>query len=273
MTDDQRHILATARLAAFRAGSYQMRRRDEGFDVMHKGEIDLVTDVDRESERIIIETIRDRFPDHDILAEESGWEARRSSFRWVIDPIDGTTNFAHGFPWFCISIACERDGELECGVIHSPCLSFTFYGVRGEGAWLNDAPLRVSRRSPLINSLLATGFPYDRTRDNENNFDHFFRFQLATRGVRRAGSAALDLAAVAAGWFDGFWECKLKPWDVAAGVLLVREAGGTVTSYTGEPYRIDDHRIVATNGLIHDEMLRLIAEGDVTASAVPGSPP
>lgn len=260
MTTEQQLILETAREAAFRAGDYQRRRREEGFEVFHKGEIDLVTDVDRESERMIIETIRSRFPHHDILAEESGGASAGSPCRWVIDPIDGTTNFAHGFPWFCISIAWEREGELECGVIHAPSLSLTFHGVRGEGAWLNGRPIRVSNRSPLSRSLLATGFPYDRTRDNENNFGQFCRFQLATRGVRRAGSAALDLASVAAGWFDGFWECKLKPWDVAAGVLLVREAGGVVTSYGGEPYQIDDHRIVASNGVIHDEMLRLLAE-------------
>lgn len=259
---ESERLLTAALDAATRAGDLQRRRRVDGFHVSHKGEIDLVTDVDRESESMIVATIRERFPDHSILAEESGGESNGSPCRWIIDPIDGTTNFAHGFPWFCISIAVEKEGELECAVVHAPCLGLTFHATRGNGAWLNGERIRVSGRAPLIGALLATGFPYDRTSGNENNFAQFYHFQLATRGVRRAGSAALDLASVASGWFDGFWECKLKPWDVAAGVLLVREAGGMVTSYRGDAYRIDDHRIVASNGLIHGEMIALLERAE-----------
>lgn len=244
--------------AARSAGELQRRRLWSDIDIRFKGETDLVTEVDRACEDLIVSALRSRFPDHDVLAEENDYGELRGSHRWIIDPLDGTTNYAHGFPWFAVSIALEIDGEVMAGVVYQPVLDELFSAVKGEGAWLNGKRLAVSRRQPLRHCLLATGFPYDGTCDNENNLDHFCRFQLAARGIRRAGAAALDLAYVAAGRLDGYWECKLKPWDVAAGGLLVAEAGGRVTNHRGEPHSVYDHRILASNGLIHDHMLEFL---------------
>ncbi|AJE04916.1 inositol monophosphatase family protein [Geobacter pickeringii] len=256
----------TAVRAARRAGELQRERLWCEHEIKFKGEIDLVTEVDRACEELIVGMIRDAFPDHDFLAEENRYDTTGSRYRWVIDPLDGTTNYAHGFPWFGVSIALEVDGEVRLGVVYHPMMDELFTAVKGEGARLNGEPICVSRRQPLKGCLLATGFPYDRTRDNENNFAHFFNFQFAARAVRRAGAAALDLAYVAAGRLDGYWETKLKPWDMAAGQLLVTEAGGRVTNHAGEPHSIDDHRILASNGLIHDEMLAVLAgAGEKTA--------
>lgn len=251
--------LKVAAEAARHAGQLQKERVGSGFAIQFKGDIDLVTDTDRECERLIVDEIQKAFPDHDIMAEENSYPSKGSDYLWIIDPLDGTTNFAHGYPWFAVSIALEIAGELTVGVVYNPLMDHLFTAACGKGALLNGRKIQVSSRQPLINSLLATGFPYDRTPDNENNFSHFFNFQLATRGIRRGGSAALDLASVAAGWLDGFWECKLKPWDVAAGVLLVEEAGGRVTGHDGEPYSIRNHRILASNGCIHDDMSALIS--------------
>ena len=250
--------LETAVRAAQSAGRVQKDRLWREHEIRFKGESDLVTEVDRECEDLIVAVIRERFPDHDILAEENVYAQSGSRFRWIIDPLDGTTNYAHGFPWFCVSIALEIDGEVRLGVIRHAMMDELFTAVKDEGAFLNGRPIRVSRRGPLKGSLLATGFPYDRTRGNENNFANFVNFQMAARAVRRAGAAALDLAYVAAGRLDGYWEVKLKPWDVAAGQLLVTEAGGRVTNHAGEPYSVYDHRILASNGLIHDEMVEVL---------------
>jgi myo-inositol-1(or 4)-monophosphatase len=175
--------------------------------------------------------------------------------------LDGTTNYAHGFPWFCVSIALEIDGVLRHGVIYHPMMDELFTTLKGEGAFERQ-PVKGFTRQPLKSCLLATGFPYDKTRVNENNFAQFVNFQLSARAVRRAGAAALDLAYVAAGRLDGYWECKIKPWDIAAGKLLVEEAGGKVTGYSGEPSSLYDHRILASNGFIHDEMVELLASTD-----------
>lgn len=250
--------LDTAIRAARAAGEMQRERLWSEVTIDYKGEINLVTEVDRACEELIVGTIRDRFPDHDILAEENDYENRRSGSTWVIDPLDGTTNYAHGLPWFAVSIALEVRGEVVLGVVYHPMREELFTAVKGNGAFLNGTRLAVSRRRPLKKSLLATGFPYDRTLTNENNFQHFIDFQMAARGVRRFGAAALDLAYVAAGRLDGYWECKLNPWDVAAGQLLVTEAGGRVSGHGGDPYRIRDHRILASNGLIHEEMVSLL---------------
>jgi myo-inositol-1(or 4)-monophosphatase len=252
--------LDTAVRAAQAAGRMQRERLWSAHQIEFKGETDLVTEVDRASEELIVAAVREEWPGHDILAEENVYAPRGSRFRWVIDPLDGTTNYAHGFPWFCVSIALEIDGTVHLGVICHPMMDELFTVVKGEGAYLNGRRIAVSRRAPLKGCLLATGFPYDRTRDNENNFAPFIDFQMTARAVRRAGAAALDLAYVAAGRLDGYWECKLKPWDVAAGQLLVAEAGGTVTNHAGAPYSIYDHRILASNGLIHDEMVAVLAE-------------
>ncbi len=254
------HIYLEAAVeAALSAGAYQRYRFASPLDVDMKGDKNLVTEVDRESERLIVERLLERFPGHNIVAEEGDYPQGASPFRWIIDPLDGTTNYTHSFPWFCVSIALESAGEPVAGAIYNPMHDELFTAVKGGGAYLNGRRLHVSARSPLQNTLLGTGFPYDCASDPANNFSNFIIFQKAARGIRRAGAAALDLAYVAAGRLDGFWELKLKPWDVAAGVLLVREAGGVVTGFDGSAFDIFDHRIVASNGLIHDEMTAVLA--------------
>ncbi len=253
--NDYLHIAVEA---ARKAGSYQRHRFASSFSIELKGDKDLVTEVDRESERLIVEQVLARFPDHSILAEEGSCPRGDAPFRWVIDPLDGTTNFAHGFPWFCVSIALEAEGVPMVGVIFDPIHDELFTASKGNGAFLNGRRLHVSSRPSLDESLLGTGFPYDCATDPVNNFDNFMAFQRAARGIRRVGAAALDLAAVAAGRLDGFWELKLKPWDVAAGVLLVREAGGMVSGFDGSAYSISQDRILASNGLIHDEMVAML---------------
>jgi myo-inositol-1(or 4)-monophosphatase len=240
--------------AAHLAGSYQRYRFTSLLEICLKGDKDLVTEVDKESERLIVTHLLSSFPDHNILAEEGEYHQSDSPFRWVIDPVDGTTNFAHGFPWFCVSVGLEFAGNIVAGVIYNPIYGELFTATAGGGAFLNGRRLHVSNRSPLKNSLLGTGFPYDCATDPNNNFADFIHFQKAARGIRRAGAAALDLAYVAAGRLDGFWELKLKPWDVAAGVLMVREAGGVISTFEGSDYSIYTDRIVASNGLIHHEM-------------------
>lgn len=254
-----RNYLDVAVQAARAAGRLQRERLWSDYSVEFKGEKNLVTEVDKLSEDLVVGRLRESCPGCDVLAEESGLRSHGSSLRWIIDPLDGTTNYAHGFPWFAVSIALEISGEVQLGVIYHPVMDELFTAVRGEGARLNGKNISVSTRQPLKNCLLATGFPYDRTQFNENNFDHFENFQLAARAVRRAGAAALDLAYVAAGRLDGYWECKLNPWDVAAGMLLVREAGGIVTNHSGDNYVIGDHRILASNRIIHNEMLQVLS--------------
>jgi len=253
-----RSFLDQAVTAAKKAGALQKERLWSDLDICFKGEVDLVTEVDRSCEELIVASLQAAFPGHGFLGEEGSSQQGRLPYKWIIDPLDGTTNFAHGFPWFCVSIALEFQGEVILGVIYHCMMDELFTAVRGGGAFLNGNRIRVSTRQPLRRSLLATGFPYDRTRDNENNFDNFINFQLAARAVRRAGAAALDLAYVAAGRLDGYWECKLKPWDVAAGTLLVIEAGGTLTNHAGLPHSVYDHRILASNGVIHQEMLEVL---------------
>lgn len=251
-------FLETAVRAARAAGALQREKLWSDIDIEYKGEINLVTEVDKACEKLIVTMLKDAFPDHDFLAEENEYARSGSRYVWIIDPLDGTNNYAHGFPWFCVSIALEVEGDIKVGVIYQPVLDEMFTAVKGEGAFLNGKPISVSKRQPLKGCLLATGFPYDRTWDNENNLDNFIFFQMAARGIRRAGAAALDLAYVAAGRLDGFWEIKLKPWDVAAGKLLVEEAGGRVTNHGGEAYSVYDHLIVASNGLVHGEMLEVL---------------
>lgn len=260
--DNYHPQLEAAVEAAHLAGSYQRHRFASALDIDMKGDKNLVTEVDRESERLIVSHLNSFFPDYNVIAEEGHYPQGNSPFCWIIDPLDGTTNYAHGFPWFCVSIGLEVAGEIVAGVIYNPVHDELFTAISGGGAFLDGRRLHVSSRSPLHNTLLGTGFPYDCASDPDNNFADFINFQKAARGIRRAGAAALDLAYVAAGRLDGFWELKLKPWDVAAGVLMVREAGGVVSSFDGSNYDIYTHRIVASNGLIHDEMTTLLAIRD-----------
>jgi myo-inositol-1(or 4)-monophosphatase len=234
-------------------------------EVSHKGDIDLVTESDLAAERVIVERIRSYYPRHAILAEESGASehegAAASGYKWIVDPLDGTTNYAHGYPCYCVSIALERDGELVIGVIHDPTRDETFAAERGAGATLNGRRIHVSEASDLNEALLSTGYPYD-VRGRDNFVRNFKNFILHAQGVRRDGSAALDLAYVACGRFEGFWEEGLRAWDVAAGVLLIEEAGGRVSRYDGSPFDIYSPPIMASNGLVHEAMMRVLALRD-----------
>ena len=254
-------MLDTAIRAARRGGTVLMEKLGTDLRIDHKGAVDLVTEADRAAEQAIVAEIRDRFADHDILAEEGDYGQRRNDHCWIIDPLDGTTNFAHGFPWFAVSIGLEIAGQIVIGVVLNPHNNELFVAERGAGAFLTDRRLSVSRVERLDRSLLATGFPYDRKETAANNYDNFVNFQQAAQACRRPGVASLDLASVAAGRFDGYWEMKLKPWDVAAGSLLVAEAGGMLSDFAGGDFDIHGREVVASNGLIHQSMLDVLQAG------------
>ncbi len=222
--------------------------------------LDLVTEADHESEAAVIDILTRAFPAHHVLAEERGGNQLVSEHRWIIDPLDGTTNFAHGFPQFCVSIAYERRGRIHVAVVYDALKKELFSAVRGKGARLNGKPIRVSRTTTLESSLLATGFPYDRRLRRRFYMSYWEAFMMRVQGVRRVGSAALDLCYVAAGRVDGFWEFGLKSWDIAAGSLIVEEAGGHVSNMDGTRLDLDAGRILATNGRLHDEMIATIIE-------------
>jgi len=247
-------------IAATRAGGEIVRTGwGQARSVRFKGEKNLVTEYDQRSEAAIVAVIRDAFPDHRILAEEGSMGGSDPRHRWLIDPLDGTTNFAHGCPFVGVSVACERDGELVFGAILDPLGDELFVAERGRGAVLNGRPIAVSATPTLERALLVTGFPYGREHIAAA-LASWNRFIPAAQAVRRLGAAALDLAYVAAGRLDGFWESHLGPWDCAAGAVLVAEAGGRVTDYSGGRFEADAGQCLASNGLIHDEMARLLAD-------------
>lgn len=249
-------------LAAARAGGVILRSKfGTRLHIEEKSAKDLVTEADREAEAAIVAVIQARFPEHNILAEEGVYPQTASPFRWIIDPLDGTTNFAHTFPWFAISIALENAGEIILGIVYNPIYEELFVAVKGQGATLNGQPLQVSAINRLDRALLATGFAPASTTTAANNFDHFMRFQEKAQACRRPGAASLDLACVAAGRFDGFWEMKLKPWDTAAGMLLVTEAGGRISNFDGAPFTPDQLECLASNGRIHNAMLPILQQG------------
>lgn len=229
---------------------------------MKKGEErNLVSEIDKGSEEKIIKIIKRHYPNHAILAEESGALDASSDYKWVIDPLDGTTNYLHGLPVYCVTLGIEYKGEIVAGVVYDPNLDELFTAEKGAGAYLNGKRMRVSQRARLIESLLVTGFPYDIAQNPDNAIGHFVNFLVEGQGLRRLGSAALDLSYVAAGRFDGFWEVNLNPWDMAAGVLFVREAGGRVTDFIGGESTIYKKQVLASNGNIHDAMLAVLAKG------------
>ena len=240
------------------AGRLLRDRVGTRIDIDHKGSINLVTDVDLASEKLIREAIATYYPRHEILAEEGGLSESGSEYRWIVDPLDGTTNYAHGYPIFCVSIALECRGEVVIGVVYDPMRDELFAAERGNGATLNNRSIRVSQTAELMQGLLSTGFPYNIKTSQLTNLDHWSNFAMNAQALRRDGAAALDLCYVASGRFDGFWELNLSAWDTAAGVLIVTEAGGQVTNFNGGPFSNYKPEIVASNGLIHKSMLEVL---------------
>ncbi|MBI3139594.1 MAG: inositol monophosphatase [Sphingobacteriales bacterium] len=253
-------MLKTTLTAAAKAGAAEILRFFNGeFKVSNKeGVNNLVTEADHAAEKAILSVIKSHFPDHQVLAEETGEIRQDSSYKWIIDPIDGTVNFAHGIPLNCVSIGVEHEGVMVMAAVYNPHFNEFFFAEKGKGATLNDQPIRVSSETQAVKACLVTGFPYTYINMPNGPLEVFERFIRKGVPVRRLGSAAIDLCWVAAGRFDGFYEHKLEPWDSAAGFLIVEEAGGKVTDFTGKPFSVYQHRLLATNGKIHEEMLAVI---------------
>jgi myo-inositol-1(or 4)-monophosphatase len=247
--------------AAKKAGKYLKEALSGERNIEKKGVVDIVTDADKKAETIIHEIISKAYSDDRFLAEEGTNDKGKSELMWVVDPLDGTTNYAHRFPVFCVSIALVKDNIPQIGCIYNPNLDELFTAHKGEGAYLSGKKIKVSSTTKLINSLLATGFPYDIRESDKDNMDNFYAFyKKGAQAVRRAGSAALDLAYTACGRFDGFWEMKLHAWDIAAGILLVEEAGGKITDFGGGPVDLFKGEVLASNGVIHDQMQHILQE-------------
>ena len=271
-------IAQIGRQAALAAGAVMRLNYEKPHEITMKGTIDPVTETDYQCQEIVIGMIRQAFPDHGFLAEETAvgqppsaaqeigppgpaWEADSPpTCRWIIDPLDGTVNFAHGFPVFCVSIACEADGVLEYGVVYDPMRDELFEGIKGKGAWRNGRPIRVSETAHMDRALIATGFPYDIRERVTASMARLGRVVASAQGVRRAGAAALDMCYIACGRFDGYFEENLKPWDTAAGLLIVKEAGGKVTTFSGGDYDIYAPNILASNGVLHEKILNFLNE-------------
>jgi myo-inositol-1(or 4)-monophosphatase len=258
-TTAKSELLPRMTAIAREAGHLVMTYFERRIGYEYKGDVDLVTEADRASEKLIVQRIREAFPAHDIVGEEGTRKDSGSDFRWYVDPLDGTTNFAHGYPVFCVSLGIESKSGLIAGVLYDPTRDELFAAEKDKGATLNGRPIQVSKTKKLGESLLATGFP-SRKRHKNPNIHFYHQLTLRSHGLRRAGSAALDLANVASGRYDGFWEFNLNPWDTSAGVLLVREAGGTVTRFDGSAWRIDSTETLASNGLLHDELMKNFTE-------------
>lgn len=253
-------LLKNTLLRAVHAGADLLQHYFEGtFEIQSKDSLNnLVTEVDKKAEEAIIEVIRAEFPEHFILSEEAGEMSTGSEYKWIIDPIDGTVNFAHGIPICCISIGLEHNGVMKLGAVFNPFMNELFFAERGKGAFLNNRPLKVSNNDQLESACLVTGFPYRWVEVHMDPISVFERFIRMGLPVRRLGSAAIDLCWVAAGRFDGFWEYNLNPWDIAAGYLIIEEAGGRISNFNGDPYSVYDKQTLATNGKIHEDMLKII---------------
>lgn len=253
-------FLCAAKEAAKKAGNMLCNNIYSFREIHYKGAINLVTNFDDQSQKMIYSELSSRFPEHDFLAEEDLRAEKGSEFRWIVDPLDGTTNYAHGFPVFCVSIALEHEGTVILGVVYDPMRKEMFTALQNEGAFLNKKRIKVSDVDDLDKSLLATGFPYDIRSSKVNNIDNFNKFLTRAQAIRRCGSAALDLCYLACGRFDGFWELKLYPWDIAAGLLIVKEAGGQVSDFKGGSLDLSGKEILATNGLIHKQMIKVLQQ-------------
>lgn len=251
--------IKVAEKAAREAGELLREKSGKVKEITYKGKNSLVTEVDKQAEEIIIDCIKRSFPSHDIFAEESGRQSANSEYVWIIDPLDGTTNFAHGYPFFSVSIALEIEGVVRAGLVYDPIKDELFSAEFGSGAFLNGEAIHVTGAVRLDEGHLVTGFVHDDIRMVEENLKHFADFIRRARSVRRDGSAALDLCYLACGRFDGFWELGLNPWDTAAGVLIVEEAGGRVTNLSGGDYSIYVKEILASNGGIHEEMMKVLS--------------
>jgi myo-inositol-1(or 4)-monophosphatase len=250
--------LAFAQALARRAGTLLRERFAETHEESRKGPVELVTEVDLASERLIVAALRERFPDHGIEAEEGSGQEEGSPFHWFVDPLDGTHNYAHGYPHFCVSLGLWEDGRPLVGVVYDPLLDECFWAAQGHGAFLNGRPVHVSSRALLVHSLVSTGFPYDKATRSDNNVAEFSRVVTRVSGIRRSGVAALDLCYVAAGRQEAHWELGLRAWDVAAAGLVVLQAGGRITGPGGQPWDVRVDRVVASNGLVHEELLQVL---------------
>ena len=252
-------LLNLARDAALEAGALLKNGYNHPHCIDYKGTVDLVTEMDRASEKLIIDKIKNRYPHHRFHAEESaGGEIPQAEYLWFIDPLDGTTNYAHNLPIFSVTLALRYQGEIVLGAINPPLLGEFYWAVKGRGAFRNEEAIKVSLETRLEHALLGTGIPYDIRENPERILDNFGRFSLASQGVRRPGTASIDLAYLACGRYDGFWEEGLKPWDVASGILLIEEAGGKISGFNGEPYQMGQRDFLASNGFLHGEMLNSI---------------
>ena len=258
-SNPSQNLIAPMQSMAREAGALLMRYFDQQVKIEYKGEADLVTIADRESEALILGRIRAQFPTHDVMGEEGTRIESGSDYKWYVDPLDGTTNFAHGFPVFCVSLGVHFRGRAAAAVIYDPTRDEMFAAELSQGAKLNGKPIHVSATSRLADCLLGTGFPSQKRHKNPNIY-FYHQLTLRTHGVRRAGSAALDLCNVASGRFDGFWEFNLNPWDTAAGVLIAEEAGARITDFSGGPFQLDSRETLASNGLVHDALLHEFQE-------------
>lgn len=253
------HFKKVAVHAALRAGNYIRKNIGKTKVIRYKGEINIVTDIDKKAESVIVEAIRREYPSHHFLAEETSYKGSDLDFTWIIDPLDGTTNFLHGFPFFSVSVALSHRGNVVMGVVYDPTRDELFHAEKGKGAFLNRKRIHVSKVKVLKKALLSTGFAYNVKRVKNNNIDNFVKFMKASQAVRRAGSAAIDICYVACGRFDGFWELYLHPWDTAASTLIVKEADGRVTTFDSSKYNICSKEILATNSKIHAQMVHVLS--------------
>lgn len=255
---DLQSVLEVVLALAQEAGALLRRYQQQGSIAAHKSTYELVTTADEAAEALIVDRLQACYPGHALEAEEGGEMAGRTSYRWFVDPLDGTNNFAHGYPFFCVSIALWAGDEALLGVVHDPLREESFWALRGQGAFLDGRPISVSEQAALAESLVSTGFPYGKAERPDNNLAEFSRVALQVRGIRRSGAAALDLCYVAAGRQEAHWEIGLKPWDTAAGGLIVQEAGGRVSGAGGRPWDVRGDRLLASNGQVHEELLALL---------------